>query len=328
MGRRSAEEYLAAAIEVVRAMLADHGALTASEMEARASDRTYDTNVAPFPINPHHLVDARQLLRDAGEVEYQVTASRGKGRPVITWTHSGPTKAALRVAGRKRLLTNRHGGWGQRGGNGRGLMGAAGENAMVTAMRAAPGYASIDPSTTTVLGVDLTDLGEVDIASGLYDASDPNDPRAITIMIEVKNTRSWYYNDTVHNDDGKLRRFLRKAARVQDARPSALICPVVVVRRAHQTLIDVGNEMGFVVASTVSQLVLEDHDIAAEPGHFDQVRDELGYADLRLVRSPTATSNYHKGIATKHIPKNARAAAELWVANFHDFVDDADGVPF
>lgn len=310
-------------------MLDDHGAVTVSEMEARASDRTYDSHVFPAKIDPHHFVWAREALQGVEGVEIVPTTERTRsGRSVTTWStiENHGRKAVGRIAGRKRLLTDRHAGWGQRGGGGHGLLGAAGEGAMVKAFREAEIYAGIQHSVTSILGVDVTDLGEVDIVSGLYDTSNPNDPAAITVMTEVKNTRSWFYDSTVTEDDGELRKFLRKAARVQAARPDALICPVFVLRCAQYTLIAAGNDHGFLTASVQNQLVLQDHDISRNPTHFDEVRDELGYADLRLITTAETSTPFHRGIATKHIPKNARATALRWRDTHTQFLDDDLGL--
>lgn len=197
--------------------------------------------------------------------------------------------------------------------------GAAGEDAMVVALTEAGRYADIRHSTHDVLGVDLRALGEVDITCGLYDTAVAEAPSAITIMLEIKNTRHWHYADSAYNPGGDLRRFLHKAAVVQQERPHALICPAVVVRKAHTTLIQLGDAAGFIVASTDRQVVLPDHDILSNPDHFEEVRTELGYEDLRLLEAGS-TTNYHRGIVRKHIPRNARQAAQTWAENFEQFL--------
>ncbi|MBA3249100.1 MAG: hypothetical protein H0T66_02055, partial [Geodermatophilaceae bacterium] len=128
-----------------------------------------------------------------------------------------------------------------------------------------------------------------------------------------------HYADTAADAKGDLRRFLRKAAIVQLERPEALVCPVIVTRKAQTTLVGLGRVDGFLVASTDVQVVLPDHEILAEPEHFEQVRDELGYADLRLY-TPGTTTPYHRGIAATHIPRNARASAELWRQRSHEYL--------
>ena len=139
------------------------------------------------------------------------------------------------------------------------------------------------------------------------------------MLIEVKNTRQWYYDDEVNDPRDAVRRFLRKAAKVQAERPGALVCPVFVARRAQQTLIRAGHETGFLVASTDAQVALVDHEMERSRASFAEVRDELGYLDMRQLRAGQ-TTNFHRGIASKHIPKNARAAAERWQAAHHRYL--------
>ena len=243
---------------------------------------------------------------------------------MVTWSlqENHGTREVQEAAARKRLLAARHDGWARRGGNGSGLIGAAGERATEYAARLTGLYAPIQTSVSEVLGVDLADLGEVDLVLGMYDVTLPNDPRAITVMIEVKNTRSWYYDDEVA-PGGQVHRFLRKAARVQAHRPGAWICPVFIARRAHMTLVHAGDDIGLVVASSQRQVVLSDHEMERRPGAFEEVRDELGYSDLRKLDGPM-TTNYHRGILAKHIPNNARAYAERWRDHFLGY--DPDGV--
>jgi AcrR family transcriptional regulator len=98
--------------------------------------------------------------------------------------------AAQDAAQRKRLLTARHNGWSRRGGAGRGLIGRAGEDALADALRS-PRSLLTRPtgSTTEVLGVDLSGLGEIDNSAFYIDDADPADPQMVTVVFEVKNTR-------------------------------------------------------------------------------------------------------------------------------------------
>lgn len=56
--------------EVLLLMLDAHHAVTATEMEARAEDRTFDTNLCPKPIDPHWLGNARRELKDDGSAAW------------------------------------------------------------------------------------------------------------------------------------------------------------------------------------------------------------------------------------------------------------------
>lgn len=136
-------------------------------------------------------------------------------------------------------------------------------------------------------------------------------------MPATPTTLSPRFSDKRETFDGSSGR----PAVVQRERPHALICPVIVVRRANITLVHLGQEVGFLVASTEAQVVLADHAILESPHHFDEVRNELGYYDLRLLDPPRrVTTNYHRGIAAKHLPANARHAAEGWAANSSDWL--------
>ncbi len=123
-GQDSAEYWLESARKVVLDMLDVHHAVTASEMEARASDRTWKTSLCPYPINPHWFVNARNQLLGEGLIEVTDAPSRGHPDPIRTW-HLPPLRGRLRLientSARKRLLTARHAGWSGRGGAGRGL---------------------------------------------------------------------------------------------------------------------------------------------------------------------------------------------------------------
>ncbi len=123
-----AEVWDEAAKTVILSMLDSHYAMTASEMEARSSDRVWNAMVWPWVINPHHLTNARNALAAAGGIESTSAPTRSHPDPIITWsrppTH-GIQRLILDTAARKRLLTARHAGWGKRGGAGRGLIGRA-----------------------------------------------------------------------------------------------------------------------------------------------------------------------------------------------------------
>lgn len=92
-----------------------------------------------------------------------------------------------------------------------------------------------------------------------------------------------------------------------------------MARRAHDTLVKLGKEHGFLVASTSSQLVKSDNELTSEA--FAEVRDELGYADMLLDRE---TTNYHRGIASKMIPKHVTEASEIWRRHYTQYLNIDD----
>ena len=296
----------AAAIVVLRAMLNTYHALTVSEIEARASDRTWNAILWPWPIDPHHFTNARTALFAAGEIEPTSLPTRSHADPITTWSRvpvRGLRRSIEAAAARKRLLTARHAGWAHRGGAGRGLIGKAGEDAVHAAMTdPSSQLARVSGSTSELLGIPL--LGEVD-DSAFYVDVDNGTPTAITVMVEVKNARSWYYAD--HPD---LHRFLSKAAHLQAQRPDILIFPIFVCRRVHFKLWELGESQGFLPARVLQQLVLPDSELDQDV--LSEVIDGLGFQDLRLGNAPTSR---HRGIFATSLPKRARAYAERWQAS-------------
>lgn len=299
-----------AAKTVLLEMFQTHHALTASEVEARGSDRTYNPRTWPWPINPHHFTNARNELAAAGDIEPTSAPTRSHADPITTWSLPpvrGIGRHILSAAARKRLLTARHAGWAQRGGAGRGLIGRAGEDAVATAMADAPNISHVSGSTTTLLGVPL--LGELDNSGFYVDTSGPV-PTVVTLMVEIKNTRSWFYADDV-----AVLRFLAKAAQFQHNRPELLVLPVFICRQVQYQLWERGEQHGFLPARVLNQLVLPDSDLTQDS--LNEVANELGYGDLRLGNAP---SNYHRGIFTKAIPKRARPLAERWRHHHTDYL--------
>ena len=310
------EEYWReAASTVLMAMLDREHAVTVSEMEARASDRTWDSSVCPYPVDPHLFVNARRELAAEGLITTTALPTRSHPEPIATW-HRPPERPRTRLitdaSQRKRLLTARHNGWSQRGGAGIGLIGRAGESALDTALRTPPTVVTgVTGSTRQVLGLDVHRLGELDNSAFYVDTSVPSSPVAIQLLFEVKNTRQYYYAD-----DADVLVFLRKAATVQEARPAQLVLPVFVCRRRHYTLWAQSQVVGFLPAQVYEQLVLPDNELT--PASLEEVREGLGYSDLRLGDEPT---NRHHGLVRTSIPKRARQLAELWKTQYVAFLE-------
>lgn len=310
------EEYwLSGAKAVLMSMLDREYAVTVSEMEARASDYTWDPLVFPHPVDPHWFVNARRDLAEEGLITSTALPTRSHPGPITTWhrpLERPRTRLITDASQRKRLLTARHNGWSQRGGSGIGLIGRAGELALDAALRnSSANITGVTGSAHQVLGVDLRDIGEIDNSAFYVDTSDPSSPVTVQLLFEVKNTRQHYYPK-----DDDLRLFLRKAAIVQEARPAQLVLPVFVCRRRHYTLWAQGEAMGFLPVQVYEQLVLPDNELT--PASFEEVRQGLGYGDLRLGGEPT---NRHLGIARTAIPKWARQRAELWKTNYVAFLE-------
>lgn len=312
MPRYSPEQYHEAAKRVWLDVLRVEHAVTMNEIEARAADRTWNPQVWSTPIDPHHFTNARKELHAAGLIESAAEPTTSHPAPIMTWSlvprYGLKTKIA-NAAARKRLLTARHAGWSKRGGARIGLVGRAGENALMAALHSAESrLTQASGSVTSVLDVNLMRWGEVDACAYYVDVSNPQSgPVAITVMFEVKNTRDWYYAD----DDAVLR-FLGKAAVVQAERPDVRVLPVFLARKVQFTLWEQGERDGFLPVWVNHQMVLSDFELTQDA--FNEVTVELGYADMILVDKSTATTNYHTGIVSKAVPARARTYAERWSA--------------
>lgn len=286
-----------AAVDVLLHILDEQHAVTTSELEARASDRTWNPMVWPWPINPHHFQSARQRLLEEGIIEVEHRGTRSHPGLIATWSRVpeyGLKRKIDDAAARKRLLTARHSGWAHRGGSGRGLIGRAGENATVAAMRQSPFLSSVTDSSVELLGVPL--LGEIDATAMMIDLTSDN-PTPIVLLVEVKNRRSWFYAG-----DDEVVRFLAKAARFQADRPDLNVLPIFVARRIQVTLWRQGEREGFLPARVEVQNVLADKRLDQQK--MDEVSQGLGYSDLRLGDKP---SSRHLGVFDAALRKGGRA---------------------
>jgi hypothetical protein len=77
-----------------------------------------------------------------------------------------------------------------------------------------------------------------------------------------------------------LLRLLHKAALLQQAHPEVAFVPVLVCRRRSYYTWRMGEELGFFPIEVYAQFVLQR--AMVEIDHFNEVRDELGYTDLKL----------------------------------------------
>lgn len=312
---RSEDEWHDLARAALLALLAREHAVTVVEMEAKLADRTYDVAVCNAAINPHHLTTAKNSLFDEGLIEPYSASSKGRddrGRPVeiVTWSlpRERPRKTAIdRAAERKRALMSRWLSWGRRH-----LLGDAGEQALALALEESDQLMHVTGSTSSVLDVPT---GEVD-NSAVHVARADNRLVPVQVMFEVKNRREHYYAR-----DRDVQDFLRKAAVVQDACPDQLILPVFVARRRHWTLWEQGREEGFLPATVMNQLVNRDPDLGAEEWEvrFGEVRDNL-FEDLVALSTKRHTTNRHRGIATKAIPRYAIEYALRWSDNHVNYL--------
>jgi 5S rRNA maturation endonuclease (ribonuclease M5) len=123
----------------------------------------------------------------------------------------------------------------------------------------------------------------------------------VTLLIEVKNVRSWIYPSS-----GELYQLLSKACGVQHAAQEYGVLPVLVCRQAHPRTLWMGKDLGFFVVETGRQFVekVSEDDVA-------EIRQALAFKDL-IVVSPDYTSERIADRLTKVLPKIAVEFAERW----------------
>ncbi|MHA6631892.1 hypothetical protein ACU61A_41220 [Pseudonocardia sichuanensis] len=275
------DEYVERAATAIHRVLDEHHAVVHSELEARIAEAEFADS--PNNINPHHITTALRDLGTSGQIVWDRTPARG-GQVIATIQPADQRRRATKIevaAARKRLLFARYGGWAQ--GTKRypqGLIGPAGESAVRAAVLAAGSLQPALPNAGEVgrlLGVDLP--GAVDSAGYMVPFSDGLPGTPVTLLIEVKNIRSWIYPTA-----DELYQVLHKASVLQLARPQQQILPVLVCRKAHPTTFYMASQLGFVVIDMDRQFVA---DVVTE-AELLEVRNELHFHDLSRVTAPSA----------------------------------------
>jgi hypothetical protein len=131
----------------------------------------------------------------------------------------------------------------------------------------------------------------------------PGKPAAL--LVEVKNRRL-----TLYPRHPEVHQLLVKAALVQQQRPDLDVVPLLVCRRAHDRLFWMAKDLGFLVhAARAQYFTLPKKTTVA---HVEQIRDELGLTDLRLVSRESAPRIGNLFNFT--IPTSGLAAARRWAA--------------
>jgi hypothetical protein len=178
------------------------------------------------------------------------------------------------------------------------------------AVAAPSGYTIEKPGreVDTLLGVPLN--GPLDAAAHyLVRDSDGIPGNVITVPIEVKNLRDWIYPSS-----REQYQLLSKAALIQDARPTRLISPVLVCRRAHITTMRMAKELGFFVIPINRQYV---HQV--EEDALIELRAELGLIDL--VQQVGVDERLVRFFET-HLPKVIERTADDWSDKGLAFIDE------
>lgn len=294
-------DWEAAAREVILDILDVEYSVTPRELEARASNEPWST--LGYTVDPDFLSAARRDLAEERLLGSAVRATRG-GRSIETWHRLDQKRRTTRIenaAARKRLLTTRHWSWAQSSARyPKGLIGAAGENALVGVVTDSDLFSGIRRDATTALGRTL-DGGSVDVLCYLT-TEVKGRPKVFTTLIEVKNRRQWYYPS--HPD---LHRFLYKAAQLQAAEPNEPILPVFASARRHHFTLRLGRLLGLYAVQYQAQFVLDRSEV--DHGHFAQVTRDLGYSDLILGDSP---NNKMRRAIAESLPRNAATTSERW----------------
>ncbi|MFI6100803.1 hypothetical protein ACIA8G_35085 [Lentzea sp. NPDC051213] len=299
-------KYLERAKQRVREVLDVEHAVVGAELTARISEAGF--NKSGQNIDAHHVTNALRELTAAGDI-IQVDPEATRGKHTIKTIQPADQKrrktAIARAAARKRLLYARYLSWAS--GSVRyphGHIGPAGEEAVRTAILASgqlqPERADFGP-VNSLLGVPLP--GELDSAGYHVPKLLGVPQRPITVMVEVKNVRGWIYPGSE-----ELYQLLNKALVLQLARPDQLILPVFVCRRAHITAFWMAQQLGFMIVDMELQYI--GNPDLDKPEHFDEVRVELHFDDLRVGTGPSLRT---KDRLIKVLPDHATNMALAWM---------------
>lgn len=309
MVSRSVEQWRSLAAERILGLLDAEGAVTKPEMEAKLSERPLGSGGGSPPdlVNPHHLATARSRLLDAGEIRQSRDTARG-GRTVATFTRADPTKAAGRVAGRKRLLHARFLSWSSSAEWKGAAPIPAGLERVIhrSLLDASPsGYRLARPEggdVSVLLGSPVAG-GSLDNAAFYTPLSEGMPGVPVTVIVEAKNLREWVYPSTQ-----ELYQVLDKGAALAVSNPGVPIVPVLVCRKMHFTTARMASQMGFHCIETKRQYVRPI--VAAGPGEtkFKEVVVELGY-DLQLNEGSVAPMVQQ---FVTHLPRRIDEAAARW----------------
>jgi hypothetical protein len=299
----SPDEWIALGEEKIVEVLHAHTAVTVRELEARVSNSDWP-HYGGVRIDPDFLSKARRGLEDAGTVVSSTRRTRG-AHQVTTYHLGGLRNMTLvgDVSARKRLLTARHAGWSEATRRRRkGLIGEAGERAFVNLLEGSDLHGSIRRDAASVLGHTIRG-GTLDTVS-YFTIEDNLRPRAFTVVTEMKNQREWPYAT-----NPELHKFLYKVANLSTTTGNLDILPVFISPFRSSQAFELGRLFGFFAVRSEHQWVLDRTPLTTDG--FNEVRDELGYQDLRLGEEPTI--RFTRAM-TESLKRNASVVAQRWVA--------------
>lgn len=297
------EDYVRRAVQAIRDVLDEQHAVTGAELDARISERYHEGSREN--IDPHHVTTALNRLTRSGVVVRDTAAARG-GHEVETIQPADQHRRGTRIAHaarRKRLLAARYAGWAQ--GTKRhphGLIGPAGEAAVRAALVEVETFMPVMQGAgevASLLGVKLP--GPADSGGLVVPVVDGIPGRPVTVLVEVKNVRSWIYPSAA-----ELYQLLHKGCLLQQAQPDQPLVPVLVCRRAHPKTFTMARQLGFFVIATSRQYVVGDD---LEETDVVEVRTELHFQDLVLG---VEASQRVIDRVRKTLPVQAAKFAEAW----------------
>ena len=268
----SARYYVALARQAITELLADHLAAPTMEIEARIADSGWPS--LPTTIDVIHVRSAtRQLLAEGEYLSSGAQPTRGSHPVHLLTAQPGRNATAIdKAASRKRLLTARYLGWAQGTPTHKALIGPAAERVVHASLtRAAPraGYRVENPTGGTAdrfLGITVP-IGPLDNAALLQIVTDGIPDSTIAVPVEVKNPRDWLYPG-----DSEVYQLLTKAARLQVARPSIPMVPVLVARRIHLLTFRLFRDIGAFGIQTRRQYI----SASVEDDRLQEVRSNSG----------------------------------------------------
>lgn len=297
------QEYVERAKARIVALLDEHLAMVSFELEARISEAAFDDDGSN--INPHHITNALRELVDEGLVVRHTDTTRGGG-DVTTIQPADQRKRGSyieKAAARKRLLYRRYLSWAHSSARyPSGRVGPAGEEAVRIALRDSGALQPAVPNFEAVGGIlGVTLPGAIDSAGYLTQLVNGIPVATFTVLVEVKNIRSWIYPG---GRGGELYQLLGKATFLQRAQPDQRIIPVFICRKAHDTTFWMARQMGFMVIDMGAQFVG-----AIDQEQIDTVRRELYFLDLYRGFGPSLRVRER---FRDTLPNHCERIAERW----------------
>lgn len=275
------------------------------ELESRLFDTGWSQNGGkPITFFPHILDEARNNLITGGNIHVIEHHTKGAATaelyvPSDTYKR---TTAVERAVKRKAMLYARFKRASQ-------TFGEAGESVLRGSLAEAMphGYLAIEPGFAEVRRLaGVTFAGALDSGAWLTLKDQLGLPLPHhAMLIEMKNRRL-----TIYPRHKEIHQLLAKAAHFQNQHPDLPVVPLLVCRRAHDRLFWMAKDLGFLVHATRRHFMTLPK--AMELRHVEQIREELGLADLRVLTPDTTHRIIDMFRST--VPRQAHATAARWAS--------------